>query len=200
MNIRSGERLGILGGTFDPPHIGHTATAVNVGHALGLDRMVLMVANDPWQKCGTRPITPAADRLALAREAVQDLPGVEAGDLEIRRGGPSYTADTLEELNGEDPTRQLYVVLGRDTADGLLSWERVDVVRRLATIVVVERPGAGTPPLPAGFRMVEVDVPQLDVSSTDLRSRLAEGRPVDVLLAPGVASCIARRRLYRVRG
>jgi len=199
MNIRSGVGLGILGGTFDPPHIGHLAAAVNVRHQLGLDRVVLMVAGDPWQKRGTRPLTPAADRLAMVRAAVRGLPGIEAGDLEVRRPGPSYTADTLLALRDEDPAARLHVVLGRDAAASLLTWERVEVVRELAIIVVLDRPGAEGRVVPEGFDVAEADVPHLDVSSTDLRARFADGRPTEVLLPPGVASCIARRRLYGVR-
>ncbi|MGA0820999.1 MAG: nicotinate-nicotinamide nucleotide adenylyltransferase [Ilumatobacteraceae bacterium] len=91
-------RLGILGGTFDPIHVGHLVTAVNVRHALSLDRVILMVANVPWQKEGQRSITPAADRLAMVEAAVAGVHGLDVGRLEIERGGPSYTADTLRDL------------------------------------------------------------------------------------------------------
>ena len=88
-------RVGVFGGTFDPPHVGHLVTAVNVRHALALDVVLLMVANVPWQKEGSRPITPALDRLAMVEAAVADVPGLEAGRLEIDVGGASFTADTL---------------------------------------------------------------------------------------------------------
>ncbi len=198
MNIRSGERLGILGGTFDPPHIGHISAAVNVRHELGLDRVLLMVAGDPWQKRARPSLTPAADRLAMVQAAVGGLSGVEAGDLEVRRNGASYTADTLVALRQEDPARQMFVVLGRDAAAGLLTWERVEVVRELATIAVVDRPGTERHVLPTGLPVVEVAVPGIDVSSSDLRARFADGRPTEVLVPVGVASCIAERRLYGV--
>src|SRR6188474_2073238 len=99
----AGERLGIFGGTFDPPHVGHLVTAVNVRHALSLDRVVLMVANVPWQKQGSRAITPAAQRLAMVEAAVRDVDGLEAGRLEIDHGGPSFTADTLGTLQQANP-------------------------------------------------------------------------------------------------
>ena len=97
--------IGLFGGTFDPPHVGHLVTAVNVRHALGLDVVVLMVANVPWQKEGSRPITPALDRLAMVEAAVADVPGLEAGGLEIELGGPSFTADTLA-ANGRAGARR----------------------------------------------------------------------------------------------
>src|SRR5215218_7208850 len=93
-----GGRIGVVGGTFDPPHIGHLSLAVEVRHALDLDRVAVVVANDPWQKRGNRVLTEAADRLAMVQAAVEGLGGIEADGREIRRGGPSYTIDTVEEL------------------------------------------------------------------------------------------------------
>lgn len=193
----TGERLGIFGGTFDPPHIGHLVTAVNVRYELSLDRVLLVVSHQPWQKLGTRGITPAEDRLAMVSAAVDGVEGLEASRIEIDRGGLSYTADTLAELLAQDPGRQLFVVLGSDAAVGLPSWERVDEVRSLATIVVVERPGAGEGEPPAGWSWVSVEVPRLEVSSTDLRARVADGRPLDYLLSPEVIRTIDARGLYR---
>ena len=94
----SGRRIGLFGGTFDPPHVGHLVTAVNVRHALRLDEIILMVANEPWQKVGSRPLSSAAARLAMVEAAVADVPGVVAGRHEIDHGGPSFTADTLSAL------------------------------------------------------------------------------------------------------
>ena len=190
-------RLGIFGGTFDPPHVGHLVTAVNVRHELALDRLLLVVANDPWQKSGSRHISPAADRLAMVEAAIADVEGVEASAMEIDRGGTSYTADTLHELHDTHPSADLFLVLGSDAAAGLLSWERVDEVCALATVVVVTRPGAEDGAPPVGWRWVKVETPRLEVSSTDLRARVVDGRPLDYLLTPAVISCIDERRLYR---
>lgn len=193
----AGERIGIFGGTFDPPHVGHLVTAVNVRHAMRLDRVLLVVANVPWQKVETRQVSAADDRLAMVEAAVGDVDGLEVSDLEVRRGGESYTADTLAALLADDPSRELFVVLGSDAAAGLPTWERVDEVRDLATVVVVERPGAAhAPPLP-GWRWHTVVVPRLEVSSTDLRARVADGRPLDYLLTPEVIESIEKRHLYR---
>jgi nicotinate-nucleotide adenylyltransferase len=193
----TGERLGIFGGTFDPPHVGHLVTAVNVRHELSLDRVLLVVADQPWQKVGTRDISSAEDRLAMVEAAVGDVDGLEASRIELDRGGMSYTADTLSQLLAGHPALDLYVILGSDAAVGLPGWERADEVRALSTIVVVERPGSGEGLPPLGWSWVRVEVPRLEVSSTDLRARVNDGRPLDYLLSPAVIDTIQRRGLYR---
>jgi nicotinate-nucleotide adenylyltransferase len=190
-------RLGVFGGTFDPPHVGHLVTAVNVRHTLGLDCVLFVVANDPWQKHGSRKISSAADRLAMVEAAVGDVEGLEVSAIEVERGGISYTADTLAELHGRDPEGDLFLILGSDAAIGLPTWERVDDVRRLARVVVVTRPAADEGAPPPGWEWQRVEVPRLEVSSTDLRERVRDGRPLDYLLTPEVMACIAERRLYR---
>ena len=190
-------RIGVFGGTFDPPHVGHLVTAVNVRHDLRLDRLLLVVANEPWQKIGSRPITPASDRLAMVEAAVAGVTGLEACALEIQRGGHSYTADTLTELAGLHPGAELFLVLGADAATGLPTWERVEEVRSLASLVIVDRPGEPPPVVPDGWDWTHVEVPRLEVSSTDLRDRVADGRPLEYLLPRDVVACVRERRLYR---
>jgi nicotinate-nucleotide adenylyltransferase len=193
----TGRRLGVFGGTFDPPHVGHLAVAVNARHALHLDEVLLVVANVPWQKAAARRISSAADRLAMVEAAVGDVEGLEPSDLEIRRGGDSYSADTLAELHAAEPDAELFLILGSDAAAGLDTWERGEEVQRLAVVVVVDRPGEeGTRP-PTGWRYERVECPRLEVSSTDLRARVAEGRPLDFLVPDAVISCIESRHLYR---
>ncbi|CAN5252358.1 nicotinate-nucleotide adenylyltransferase [soil metagenome] len=189
-------RLGVFGGTFDPPHVGHLVAAVNVRHALALDRVLLVVANDPWQKSGLRGISSAEDRLAMVEAAVGDVEGLEASNLEIRRGGTSFTADTLSHLRAEDPQPELFLVVGSDAAQGLPTWERIEEVRRLATIVVVARPGVVEGHPPPGWEWERVETPRVEVSSTDLRRRLVDGRPLDYLMTPSVIDCIKSRELY----
>ncbi|MFW2332541.1 nicotinate-nucleotide adenylyltransferase [Ilumatobacter sp.] len=189
------QRIGVFGGTFDPPHVGHLVTAINVGYAIGLDRVILMVANVPWQKVGTRPITPAADRLAMVEAAVADVPRLVAGDHEIVAGGPSYTADTLAALAHEFPGAELYVILGDDAAAAIHTWERADEVAERAQLVVVDRPGDPVSLDPA-IDWVRVEVPRLDVSSTDLRARWADGRPLNYLVTDAVLDVVRERGLY----
>ncbi|HEY8545715.1 MAG TPA: nicotinate-nucleotide adenylyltransferase [Acidimicrobiales bacterium] len=193
------ERLGIFGGTFDPPHVGHLVTAVNVRHELRLDRVLLVVSGQPWQKIGTRVISDAEDRFAMVEAAVGDVEGIEASRIEVDRPGMSYTADTLAELAATTPAPELFVILGADAAAGIMTWERVEEVRELATIVVVDRPGTRDVEAPPGWSWVHVEVPRLEVSSTDLRARVVDGRPLDYLLTPEVIDCIEARGLYRER-
>ena len=144
-----GGRTGVLGGTFDPIHVGHLVAAVNARDALHLDRVVLMVANVPWQKAGTRVVSSPRDRLALVEACVGGVPGLEAGRLEIDRGGDSYTADTLMEMQKADPGGELFLVVGWDVADALETWERFEEVQALATWWSSTGPG---PPARATWR------------------------------------------------
>jgi len=193
----TGERLGVFGGTFDPPHIGHLVAAVNAWFVLSLDRVLLTVSNIPWQKAGDRPITPAGHRLDMVRAAVAGHPGLEASDLEVRRGGESSTVETLEALAAEDRSRRLFVIVGSDAAAGLRSWRRWPAVADLATVVVVERAGDATAAADWPGPLQRIVIPRLDVSSSDLRRRVAAGEPVDYLV-PGEAAVLLRERLlYR---
>jgi nicotinate-nucleotide adenylyltransferase len=196
--VGAGGRIGVFGGTFDPPHVGHLVTAVNVRHALSLDRLLLVVANDPWQK-GTSVATPARDRLAMVEAAVAGVEGLEASALELERGGPSYTADTLAALHRQAPDAELFLVLGSDAAAGLETWVRVDEVREQATLVVVTRPGAEAAAVPPGWSWLAVEAPRLEVSSTDLRARVTDGRPLDWLVTEPVEGVIRARGLYGAR-
>ncbi len=189
-------RVGLFGGTFDPPHVGHLVTAVNVRYALHLDLVVLMVANEPWQKAGARAITPAEHRFSMVEAAVADVPGLVAGRTEIDHGGPSFTADTLAALALQHPGATLFTIVGDDAAAGFETWDRYDEVARRSQLVVVDRPGIPVE-LPDGFAWTRVEVPRLEVSSTDLRDRARDGRPLDYLVTEPVLDVIARLGLYR---
>ena len=193
-----GERIGVFGGTFDPIHVGHLVAAVNARHALQLDRVVMMVANIPWQKAGIRAVSTPEDRLALVEAAVGGVPGVEASSLEIERGGESYTADTLAEMGRRHPGAELFLIIGWDVAPVLTTWERWEEVQRLATLVVVNRPDYPPPAAlqEAGWRVAEVKVPNLEISSSDLRARAADGRPLDYLVPEAGVRCIRARGMY----
>ena len=189
------QRIGLFGGTFDPPHVGHLVTAVNVRHALRLDLVILMVANVPWQKAGLRSIAAAEARFAMVQAAVADVAGLAASRVEIDRGGPSYTADTLAFLALEHPGAALFTIVGDDAAAKIETWERHEEVAARSTLVVVDRPGEPVE-LPAGFNWERVEVPRLEVSSTELRDRCRDGRPLDYLVTEPVLEVILSLHLY----
>ncbi|MEQ8842521.1 MAG: nicotinate-nucleotide adenylyltransferase [Acidimicrobiales bacterium] len=195
-------RIGVFGGTFDPLHNGHLMIALEVRYRFTLDRMLLVVANDPWQK-SARAITPAAARLSMVVDEVariNDTMGaevLEASDLEIRRGGATYSVDTLAELHAAEPGAELFLIVGSDAAAGLDTWKRTAEVQRLATTVVVDRGGREGGRPPADWDHVVLDVPLMEVSSSDIRDRVAQGAPVEAFLPPTVSDGIRRLGLYR---
>jgi nicotinate-nucleotide adenylyltransferase len=182
-----------------------------------LDRLLLVVANDPWQKSPSRAITPAEDRFAMTRALAAEIPGAEASRLEIDRGGPSYSVETAEALlagaaREGRPAPVLYLVVGADLLGGMDSWERADELKQLVRLVAVSRPGAAeaaggaegagaghrAPPAPPGWRVEWVDGPQVDVSSSAVRDRLHQGAGIEDFVPPEVVRCIRRRNLYAV--
>jgi nicotinate-nucleotide adenylyltransferase len=198
------ERIGLLGGTFDPPHAGHLDAAVRCRDALDLDRVLLVVANHPWQKAPLRQVTPAEDRWAMVEAAAAGLDRVEPCRIEIDRGGPSYTVETAESLvasAGREgrPAPELFVVVGADLVATLPTWERVDDLRRLVTLVVVSRPHSTPAVARDGWTEIPVEGTGVDVSSSQVRALLAAGQPVDGLVPEAVIRCIRRRNLYAVR-
>lgn len=190
-------RLGLLGGTFDPPHLGHLAAARAVREALGLDRVDLLPANDPWQKTdGGRDVTAPSVRLEMVRALVQGEVGLGVDDREIRRGGPTYTADTLEEIHGETPGMEVHLIIGADTARTFGTWRRPGVVASLSTLVVVNR-GDETAPAPEGAARVEfVAMSPVHVSSSAVRAAVARGEDVSDEVGAAVARVIADHGLY----
>ena len=179
------ERLGIFGGTFDPPHNGHVA-AVNAARNSGFfDRIIVTVANDPYNKTSDRSISPAPVRLAMAHAAFEDLQSVEVSDQEIRRGGPTFTIDTVRDVLTDSNTVDLLV--GADAANSLASWHEADELCRLVRVGV----------FPRGSERIEVDshwtwrvIPMepVDLSSTYVRDQLAAGHEFDRLIPAGVIS------------
>lgn len=200
-------RIGVLGGTFDPPHLAHLVLAAAARRVLALDRVVLTPAGDPWRKAGSG-VSPAADRLALTRAAVEGvLPWAEVSDIEVRRAGPTYTAETLEELQGEAPGNEWWFILGWDALADLPNWQRPERILELARLALAERgsAAAGAPLPPATVeaqprlpgRVDRVPIPRLDVSASGLRRRLREGEATAPLLPAAVRQRIAELGLYR---
>ncbi|MGZ4676294.1 MAG: nicotinate-nucleotide adenylyltransferase [Acidimicrobiia bacterium] len=186
-------RLGVYGGTFDPVHNAHLLVAADVRAALGLDEVLLVPAGDPWQKRGSVVAAPA-DRARMAELAVAEVEGVSVSRIEVARDAPSVTADTLEHLAA--PDLELFLLLGADAAANMPTWRRLEETRHLATVVVVEREGEHADPPGPGWRWLHVAIPRLDISSSEIRDRLAAGRPVDGMVPPATLAFIREHDLY----
>ena len=187
--------VGIFGGTFDPPHIGHVAAAQRCRAALGLSRVLLVVANDPWQKSPDRLVSPAGDRLAMVEAAITGIEGVEVCDLEVRRGGPSYTIETVEALARTEAIENPWVIVGSDLSTTMGTWERAEQLATMVRVAVLSRPGSPLV-LPEGWRAVAVPSDDLDVSSSAVRARVRAGQDIADVVAPAVVRHIAAQGLY----
>jgi nicotinate-nucleotide adenylyltransferase len=201
-----GERIGIIGGTFDPVHYAHLAIAEEVYAALKLTRLFFVPAGQPPHKMGYN-VTPARHRLAMLELAIAANPHFSLSLVDIQRSGPSYTVDTLRLLRQElGPNARLYFVIGGDSLGDLPGWREPVGILAQATIVALMRPGytevsgyreqleARLPGLQQ--RLITLDGPRMDISSTDLRCRVAEGRPIKYQTPEAVEEYILRQRLY----
>lgn len=187
-------RIGVLGGTFDPIHIGHLAAASEVFAALSLDRVLVVPAAEQPFKRGAE-FASGEDRLAMARLAVAADPRLEVSAVDIERGAPTYTIDTMSDLDEAHPGSTWYFVIGADALARLDEWRDSARLREIATFVGVTRPGYD---VPAGLRDVPlVEVPALGVSSTDVRRRVSLGLPIRYLVPDVVADYIGEHHLYR---
>lgn len=203
----SGRRIGILGGTFDPPHLGHLLIAETARVALGLECVLFVPAGEPWLKSGQR-ITPATHRLRMVQLAVADNPDFCVCDCEVRRSGASYTVDTLRELRSSYPQdTDFYFIVGSDVLDQFHRWKEPDCILRLCRLAVIERPGGPDngvvvlaerfPDAAASGAVVPVAGPRVDFSASELRRILAEGQSVRYQAPDPVAEYIRQHGLYR---
>ena len=199
--------LGMLGGTFDPIHLGHLAVADEAREALGLERILFVPAGLPPHKAG-RPITPAPDRLAMVELAIAGNPAFSVSSIELDRPGPSYTVDTVAALlDGPDGPIELTVILSAELFGTLATWHEPEGLLRLARVAVVPRaghPAPGRSLIAEQFpglvdRVTFLDGPHLGVSGTDIRARAAVGRSIRYLVPPAVAAYIGDHALYTAR-
>jgi nicotinate-nucleotide adenylyltransferase len=189
------ERLGILGGTFDPVHVAHLAAAAAARDQLALDGVLVVVAGDPWQKRG-RVSAPAEARFEMVAAALDGVERLVASRLEIDRRGPTYTIDTVESVLDGHAEREVFLVVGSDVAASIATWHRADDLCALVTLAIVDREDAAPSTPPPGWRCARVHMPRLDLSSTDLRRRIAAGESVEFLVPPAAARVLRRRGLY----
>lgn len=190
-----------MGGTFDPIHLGHLIIASEALHALGLDRIVFMPTGRPWQK---KSYSDSEDRYLMTVLGAEGNPRFAVSRMELDRVGPTYTADTMQALrdfHGDEV--DLYFVAGADAVLKLGTWERIEALGELAAVVAVGRPGfdiASFHPEPSWPRIIDLATPGLDISSTDIRQRVREGRPIDYLVPAPVVSYIREHGLYMEAG
>ncbi|MEG0790559.1 MAG: nicotinate-nucleotide adenylyltransferase [Gordonibacter sp.] len=198
-------RLGIMGGTFDPVHIGHLACAEQAREAYGLDAVVFVPAGVPVFK-KDRPITPAAERLAMCRLSVASNPAFDVSALEIERAGDTYTVDTLRELRAHYPGNvELFFITGADAVVHIVKWRESAAIADLARLIAVTRPGYALTDERkreieelGAFDVSYLEVTALAISSSDLRNRVAEGRSIRYLTMQSVYDYVRERGLYRV--
>jgi nicotinate-nucleotide adenylyltransferase len=193
-------RIGLFGGSFDPPHLGHCALAETALRTLALDELLWLPAGQPWQK-GDRALAPAPHRAAMVALAIAGEPRFVLDERELRRTGPSYTIDTVHELQAERPGAALFLVIGEDQYARLHTWRAWQALIAGVTLAVAAREGRA--PAPGGalaqqpHRLEMLPMPRVDVSATAIRRAAAEGADLHTLVAPAVAGYIARHHLYR---
>jgi nicotinate-nucleotide adenylyltransferase len=200
-------KVGVFGGSFDPVHNGHLRVAEACRRAVPLDEVLFLpAATQPLKPQGPRALT--ADRMAMLELAVAGRDGLRVSDLEVARGGVSYTVDTLRQLAGAGPRDELFLIVGTDALSDLPNWRSPYEICSLATLLVVERPGTPTSErLSLGHpgegdrfkeaRLIRVPLEPLDISSSEIRGRIARGEPIDELVPAGIAEYIAERGLYQ---
>jgi nicotinate-nucleotide adenylyltransferase len=186
-----------MGGTFDPVHHGHLVAASEVAVLFGLDEVVFVPTGQPWQK-SDREVAPAEDRYLMTVIATASNPRFSVSRVDVDRGGPTYTIDTLSDLQRQRPDDQLFFITGADALSQILSWRDSDACFALAHFIGVTRPGfdLGASHLPEGTVSL-VEVPALAISSSDCRARVGRGMPVWYLVPDGVVQYIEKRGLYR---
>ncbi len=203
-------RLGILGGTFDPPHLGHLAVAEEAREVIDLARVLFIPAGRPWQKAD-RPVTPAELRLAMVERAVEGNPAFLVDRREVERPGPSYTVDTLRELAAAEPAgTELWLIVSTEALASLATWREPEHIMQLARLCVAPRgPEVDAAAAVARFesslpaaagRLVALDRPRLAISSTEIRERVRAGRSIRYLVPDAVAELVTRYALYRPDG
>jgi nicotinate-nucleotide adenylyltransferase len=186
-------RVGILGGTFDPIHIGHLIAASSVYEALNLDSVVFIPAGDPWQK-RDRDLSPGQQRLEMVKLATENDERFQVSDVEIVRSGPTYAVDTVREWKRLNPSDELFWIVGSDALSGIPSWHEWEAFVSEVTIVAVNRLGQNDA---VPFDFVSVDMPEVRISATELRDRFTNGLDTQYLVPKNVSQYISDQGLYQ---
>ena len=188
------QRIGVMGGTFDPIHNGHLVAASEVASALNLDEVIFVPTGTPWQK---QQVSPAEHRYLMTVIATASNPQFKVSRVDVDRPGFTYTVDTLNDLADQYPDADLFFISGADAIAQIFAWKDKDSVWDLAHFVAVSRPGhkLKLPEAPEGA-ISELEVPALAISSTDVRGRVGEGKPIWYLVPDGVVQYISKHHLY----
>ncbi|MDT0117966.1 nicotinate-nucleotide adenylyltransferase [Microbacterium sp. PRF11] len=195
MSVTRAPRIGVMGGTFDPIHHGHLVAASEVAQSFDLDEVVFVPTGRPWQK---DEVTQSEHRYLMTVIATASNPQFTVSRVDIDRAGPTYTIDTLRDLQEQRPGAELFFITGADAVAQILSWRNHDELWQLAHFVAVSRPGhvLTTEGLPSD-NVSQLEIPALSISSTDCRARVRRGHPVWYLVPDGVVQYIAKHHLYR---
>ena len=190
-------RLGVMGGTFDPIHHGHLVAASEVASAFNLDGVLFVPTGTPWQK---DKVTDGEHRYLMSVIATASNPRFTVSRVDIDREGPTYTVDTLRDIQKAYPGAELFFITGADAVKQILEWKDHEQLWPLAHFVAVTRPGhkLELPPAPEGAISI-LEIPALAISSTDIRARVVEGEPVWYLVPDGVVQYIGKHKLYQVK-
>ncbi|MDP6965061.1 MAG: nicotinate-nucleotide adenylyltransferase [Acidimicrobiales bacterium] len=199
-------RIGVFGGTFDPPHIGHTSAALSAMRKLELDSVLMVVANDPWQKTNQNldlsdfdalTVSTPEDRFEMLKRAVDEHEDLTADDMEIVRGGRTYTIDTVSELNNRFPESELFLLIGSDVAKDFDSWRDPQEICRRVNVVVLTRPGTDRSEVGEDWDFSFLDIPAKDISAKEIRLRVSNGESLEGMVPYSVEEYILAAGLYR---
>ena len=199
-------RIGVFGGTFDPPHIGHTSAALAAMRKLELDFVLMVVANDPWQKTDKNETSsefsnfvtsPSHDRYEMLKRALTGQDSLIADDMEIARGGKTYTIDTVSELDDRFPDSDFFLLIGADVAKDFDSWHEPKEICEKINVVVLTRPGTDQGEIDSNWNFPVIDIPAVDVSAEEIRLRILKGEPVEGMISSSVEEYILSVGLYR---
>jgi nicotinate-nucleotide adenylyltransferase len=191
-----GTRLGVMGGTFDPIHVGHLVTAEEALHQFALDEVVFVPTGRPWMK-EHEVVAASEDRYRMTEIGIATEPRFSASGVEVDRGGQTFTVDTLRTLHEAQPEAELFFITGADAMLEIMNWKEPQTLFDLARFIAATRPGYDVAPFAANDAVSVMEIPALAISSTDIRARVREGRPIRFLVPDGVERYIADEGLYR---
>jgi nicotinate-nucleotide adenylyltransferase len=199
-------RIGLFGGTFDPPHVGHITAALAAMRELELDSVLMLVANDPWQKTdknkdapkiGVSIVSTPVERFEMLKKSLDGHDDLIADDMEIIRGGRTYTIDTVSELSNSYPESEFFLIIGADVAKDFGSWHEPQEISKKVNVVVLTRPGVDRTEIDEEWDFSFLDIPLIDISANEIRLRVSMGESIEGMVSDSVEEYILSAGLYR---